>query len=261
MTTINPDLADTALVFDVEIWGTVASWVAIGATGVAAALAAWYYVNDKSLEAKAQARQIRILIKQTTPEFVAVLFNNSEHRIHDVAAEHRSLSLTELLVYRGASLVDESTGQARPPRRDQFASLRQQLSAGDPRAQGYLSENDGTVTAGADLEVKCTAPELPGRQYSVVFRDRMSRRWRLVYWTGNVDGGTGTCTHLSRARSRPAPGRGWHLVRHPYRFRWFIRRWLEVRYWEKRNPSERQATTSPETDNEPAPAEPDEGGV
>jgi hypothetical protein len=78
-------LFDNVAVFAAEIWGTVAQWVsAIGTSGAAMA-AAGYYIFDKSLAAKAQARQIRVKITALRPEIGFDVHNHSEHPIFALA--------------------------------------------------------------------------------------------------------------------------------------------------------------------------------
>jgi hypothetical protein len=168
-------------VFNVEIWGTVASWVGVGTTGGAAVAAAGYYLHDKQLEAKAQARQVRALIVGHIPKFTAEVFNYSDKMIYDMVAETHPMTLMETLVYRKTALKDGATGKSIRPNAELLAKL-QGISSGAP-GRTALTENDRALRPFDKVTASYEKPWSPAVRYSVVFRDYMSRRWRLEYWT------------------------------------------------------------------------------
>lgn len=226
--------------FPVEIWGTVASWAEVVIIGGSAVVAAGYYVNDKRLAARAQARQIRVLLTELSPRFTASVFNYSDKAIYDVAAETQPMTLTEILVYRKTAVQDKS-GKAIRPNAELMAKLQAMFSRGDAPERTALMENDRALEPGDKVEMSYERPESPAARYSVVFRDHMSRRWRLEYWTDEGE----THTRLTRSRDRHLPSNAWDLARHPIRERAFIRRWLSIWRWERRNPKKHNGKSAP----------------
>jgi hypothetical protein len=248
-------LAATAIlapVFDVEIWGTVASWVGVSTTGGAAVAAAWYYVNDKRLEAIAQARQVRVLIDSQPQSLKATVFNYSEHPIYDVAAETHPMTLTETLVHRKTAVQDPS-GKAARLKAQHLAQLRTMFAQSGAPGRAVLKENYSALMPAMSADILYGKPQSPAARYSVVFRDHMSRPWRLEYWT---DGGE-PHTRLTHTRGRRAASYARELARHPLRNRVFIRRWADIWWWEKRNRAAGEAATDSGADD--TPAEPEQG--
>lgn len=85
--------------FPVEIWGTVAQWVSALGTSGAAIAAAGYYINDKRIEAKKQARLVRT--RFTASGDKVVVNNHSPLPVVDVFLAHRPQSFEETVPARG----------------------------------------------------------------------------------------------------------------------------------------------------------------
>jgi hypothetical protein len=78
------------------VWGTVGQWIGALGTSGAAIAAAGYYINDKRLDAMAQAGLVRAEFKESKDgEVVVLVHNHSEGPIRHVAFAARDMTQRE----------------------------------------------------------------------------------------------------------------------------------------------------------------------
>ncbi|WP_151531516.1 hypothetical protein [Rhodococcus erythropolis] len=68
--------------FKAGVWGTASTVLGTAVTSISAAVAAQVYRHNKRVDEFAQARQMRVYIRRTMPEFHIEMYNHSEHPIY-----------------------------------------------------------------------------------------------------------------------------------------------------------------------------------
>ena len=160
--------------FDTAIWGTVAELVGSLLTGIGVVAAAGYYIYDKSVAAKAQARHVAFVRKGWTQDhYNAVVYNLSDESIFDVTpVQGRKFRFRD-------AVADQYRRYGQPPTEDQIYMLRDMWDGTPGGISQVQSPESGHVKPGDSKEVTFQGPRSPTQYYRIGFRDSMARSWIL----------------------------------------------------------------------------------
>lgn len=161
--------------FPVEIWGTVAQWVSALGTSSAALAAAGYYINDKRIDAKTQARLVRVRFDASGDK--VRVNNHSEFPIVDVFLASRPQSFEETVPARG--WFD------RGPRETPEQKQRRMIGRLHPFGfyqYSDLNMTDKTESIGSEgsAEIDCSADALEDHVWRVIFTDIRGVCWMIT---------------------------------------------------------------------------------
>ncbi|SIS11556.1 hypothetical protein [Williamsia sterculiae] len=168
-------------IFPVEIWGTVAAWIsAVGTTGSVAA-AAGYYIYDKRIEAKSQARHIRIRLEKRDTGFAVAVWNYSDKAIYDLYAESQAKTLEEVVVFGEIIRFDLENRKIKRLGPDQYDEIAESLKHLPFLGRMDMEGRDNSIGPGEKAEFLYTVEMSGAARYYVGFRDSNARAWRLEY--------------------------------------------------------------------------------
>jgi hypothetical protein len=164
--------------FNVVIWGTVAAWFSAIGTTVSLLAAAVYYIYDKRLAAKAQARHIRVQVQQPEPEFISLLTNYSDKAIYQICVVDELISFEELVL---RSTIQDDDGSTRPPDSSDFAVMKAMYYKSKKNGLYTHTDQQGQLLSGQSITIKYDKPMNYASRYAVTFRDSMARAWRIDF--------------------------------------------------------------------------------
>lgn len=227
--------------FDVDIWGTVASWVGAIGTGGAAIAAASYYILSARSRKRAQARQVHVWV--TFPEpgkvrgFKFVLYNDSEHPISGFyLGRYKERRLIPMLLngrtfqrVRDGEVEQTGIGTV-------LLNSKSELVGFDGREGDF-----GLTIEGVSSAERGNMPTVLPAAKSVALQPSPNHRfrWSTVYWIGFLDASgnrwerevTNSITTYGRLRKGK---RGYFEIRAKRRRRRLKRYW-DVTRWVWRN--------------------------
>ena len=159
--------------FNPAVWGTVAAWVGSQLTGVGVLAAAIYYIYDKRVGDKAQARHVTFVHKHwTSDHYYAVVHNFSDESIFDVTPHQGRKFFRDVV-------ADQYRKYGQPPTDVQIYMLRDTWAYTSGGIVQVQSAESGHVRPGDSKDITFEGPRSPTQVYWVEFRDSMARTWTL----------------------------------------------------------------------------------
>ena len=175
--------------FWVEVWGTAGQWVGVIGTSSAAIAAAYYYANDKRIDAKTQAGLVRVEFKALESDKAVVLINNySEGPILHVAFAARDMTQREYFSkHRFFKPLD---GSRTIPAKDLFEREPLDFRRSGPQVPLYPPEERAEIlAAGQSTELSHSVGIRNDVHYVVLFNDQRGRTWSIDVSEQRLRGG------------------------------------------------------------------------
>ena len=162
-------ICDTADMFPVEIWGTVAQWISAVGTSGAAIAAGSYYILDKRRAKKTQSKKIYIsyLERKITDQHHVHVTNNSDNSIFDVHI---------YILPRAYGKLAKDRAKCESERQDIKEKLQLLMSYRDWQRDWQRVPEIPKVGPGESATLK-TDCNLIYEHISLIFRDAATRRW------------------------------------------------------------------------------------